>query len=240
MRKQFDILVLSEKKTRPPIEDAALGWFFESDFRDILPELDAEWTILAQPSILLTRDFLDATANLVADFPCADAFSPRIVFDGKIVSSGFLLDTKEGFVEEFGDNRKNEMRNVASLSPFCGIYSTRLLKALKSFDSDFKTDIRFFDLGLRALHLGASLFAVPFLQVEAKKNPEATVPLSKKELARACYKDMDFSRFLKFAVRHPVASLAIFREKRKLDEKSLQATELSRLTPEILEKVSHE
>ncbi len=240
MRRQFDILVLSEKKACPPIEDAALGWFFEKDFQDILPELDAEWTILAQPNVLLTRDFLDATANLVADFPYADAFAPRIVFDGKTVSSGYLLDTRKGFVEEFYSNRKNEMRNVASLSPFCGIYSTRLLKALKSFDSDFKTtDVRLFDLGLRALHLGASLFAVPFLQIETTKEIETTVPLFKRELARAYYKDLDIYRFLKFAVHHPASSLAIFQGKSKLDEKSLQTTELSRFAPEMLEKVSH-
>ncbi len=238
MRKQFDILVLSERTERPQVEDAALCWFFGNDFRDILPELDAEWTILAQPNVLLTREFLDATANLVADFPYADAFAPRIVFKGKTVSSGYLLDTKEGVIEEFRENAKGGMRNVASLSPFCGIYSTRLLKALKAFDSDFKTDIRFFDLGLRALHLGASLFAVPFLQVETKGDPEATDPLTGKELARACYKDMSISRFLKFAVRHPVSSLAIFHDKKSLDENSLHATELSRLAPEMLEKVS--
>ena len=236
MRKQFDILVLSEKKACPQVEDAALGWFFTNDYSNILPELDAEWTILIEPDVLLTRDFLDATANLVADFPYADAFAPRIVSDGKTVSSGYLLDAKKGFVEEFCGNKKNEMRNVASLSPFCGIYSTRLLKSLGSFDFDFKTDVRFFDLGLRALHLGASLFAVPFLQIETK-NPQKPNPLSKKEIARAYYKDLDFSSFLKFAARHPVSALAVFSGKKTLDEKSLRATELSRLTPEMLEKV---
>lgn len=235
MRKQFDILVLSGQKAKPQIEDAALGWFFENDFSNILPELDAEWTILLHPDALLTRDFLNATANLVTDFPYADAFAPRIVSDGKTVSSGYLLDTKKGFVEEFCTNKKNEMRHVASLSPFCGIYSTRLLKFLGSFDSDFKTDVRFFDLGLRALHLGASLFAVPFLQIETKKNPEAT--LSNKEIARAYYKDLDFTRFLKFAIRHPASTVSLFDGKKSLDEKSLRATELSRLTPEMLEKV---
>ncbi len=236
MRKQFDILVLSGQKAKPQIEDAALGWFFENDFSNILPELDAEWTILLHPDALLTRDFLNATANLVTDFPYADAFAPRIVSDGKTVSSGYLLDTKKGFVEEFCTNKKNEMRHVASLSPFCGIYSTRLLKSLGSFDSDFKTDVRFFDLGLRALHLGASLFAVPFLQIETKKNPEAT--LSNKEIARAYYKDLDFTRFLKFAIRHPASTVSLFDGKKSLDEKSLRATELSRLTPEMLEKVT--
>lgn len=238
MRKQFDILVLSGQKAEPQIEDAALGWFFENDFSNILPELDAEWTILIQPDVLLTRNFLDATANLVVDFPYADAFAPRIAFNGKIVSSGYLLDEKKGFVEEFLSNKKNEMRNVASLSPFCGIYSTRLLQSLIAFDSDFKTNIRFFDLGLRALHLGASLFAVPFLQIETKRNFETTVPLSKKEIARACYKDLDLARFLKFAIRHPASAMSIFAGKKSLDEKSLRATELSRLTPEILEKVT--
>lgn len=236
MRKQFDILVLSGQKAKPQIEDAALGWFFENDFSNILPELDAEWTILLHPDALLTRDFLNATANLVTDFPYADAFAPRIVSDGKTVSSGYLLDTKKGFVEEFCTNKKNEMRHVASLSPFCGIYSTRLLKSLGSFDSDFKTDVRFFDLGLRALHLGASLFAVPFLQIETKKNPEAT--LSNKEIARAYYKDLDFTRFLKFAIRHPASTVSLFDGKKSLDEKSLRATDLSRLTPEMLEKVT--
>lgn len=236
MRKQFDILVLSRQKAGPQIEDAALGWFFEKDFSNILPELDAEWTILIQPDVLLTRDFLDATANLVADFPCADAFAPRIVFNGKTISSGYLIDERKGPIEEFYSNRKNEMRNIASLSPFCGIYSTRLLKSLEAFDSDFKTDIRFLDLGLRALHLGASLFAVPFLQIETKKNPEAT--LSNKEIARAYYKDLDFTRFLKFAIRHPASAVSLFDGKKSLDEKSLRATELSRLTPEMLEKVS--
>lgn len=236
MRKQFDILVLSGQKAKPQIEDAALGWFFENDFSNILPELDAEWTILLHPDALLTRDFLNATANLVTDFPYADAFAPRIVSDGKTVSSGYLLDTKKGFVEEFCTNKKNEMRHVASLSPFCGIYSTRLLKSLGSFDSDFKTDVRFFDLGLRALHLGASLFAVPFLQIETKKNPEAT--LSNKEIARAYYKDLDFTRFLKFAIRHPASTVSLFDGKKSLDEKSLRATELSRLTPEMHEKVT--
>lgn len=236
MRKQFDILVLSGQKAKPQIEDAALGWFFENDFSNIRPELDAEWTILLHPDALLTRDFLNATANLVTDFPYADAFAPRIVSDGKTVSSGYLLDTKKGFVEEFCTNKKNEMRHVASLSPFCGIYSTRLLKSLGSFDSDFKTDVRFFDLGLRALHLGASLFAVPFLQIETKKNPEAT--LSNKEIARAYYKDLDFTRFLKFAIRHPASTVSLFDGKKSLDEKSLRATELSRLTPEMLEKVT--
>lgn len=238
MRRQFDILVLSEQKARPQIEDVALGWFFEKDFSNILPELDAEWTILLHPDALLTRDFLNATANLVTDFPYADAFAPRIVSDGKTVSSGYLLDTKKGFVEEFCTNKKNEMRNVASLSPFCGIYSTRLLKSLGSFDSDFKTDVRFFDLGLRALHLGASLFAVPFLQIETKKIPETSAPLSKKEIARAYYKDLDFFSFLKFAIRHPAFALSIFDGKKSLDEKSLRTTELSRLTPEMFEKVT--
>lgn len=238
MRKQFDILVLSGQKAKPQIEDAALGWFFENDFSNILPELDAEWTILLHPDALLTRDFLNATANLVTDFPYADAFAPRIVFNGKTISSGYLIDERKGPIEEFYSNRKNEMRNVASLSPFCGIYSTRLLKSLEAFDSDFKTDIRFLDLGLRALHLGASLFAVPFLQIETKKISETPVPLSKKEIARAYYKDLDFSSFLKFAIRHPAFAMSIFDGKKSLDEKSLRATELSRLTPEMLEKVT--
>lgn len=238
MRKQFDILVLSGQKAKPQIEDAALGWFFENDFSNILPELDAEWTILLHPDALLTRDFLNATANLVTDFPYADAFAPRIVFNGKTISSGYLIDERKGPIEEFYSNRKNEMRNVASLSPFCGIYSTRLLKSLEAFDSDFKTDIRFLDLGLRALHLGASLFAVPFLQIETKKISETPVPLSKKEIARAYYKDLDFTRFLKFAIRHPASTVSLFDGKKSLDEKSLRATELSRLTPEMLEKVT--
>lgn len=238
MRKQFDILVLSGQKAKPQIEDAALGWFFENDFSNILPELDAEWTILLHPDALLTRDFLNATANLVTDFPYADAFAPRIVFNGKTISSGYLIDERKGPIEEFYSNRKNEMRNVASLSPFCGIYSTRLLKSLEAFDSDFKTDIRFLDLGLRALHLGASLFAVPFLQIETKKISETPVPLSKKEIARAYYKDLDFSSFLKFAIQHPAFAMSIFDGKKSLDEKSLRATELSRLTPEMLEKVT--
>lgn len=238
MRKQFDILVLSGQKTCPQIEDPALGWFFGKDFQNILSELDAEWTIFIDPDVLLTRDFLNATADLITDFPYADAFAPRIVSAGKTVSSGYLLDAKKGFVEEFYSNQKNEMRNVASLSPFCGIYSTRLLKSLGAFDSDFKTDVRFLDLGLRALHLGASLFAAPLLQIETKKNTGTPDPFLKKEIARAYYKDLDLSRFLKFAVHHPASALAIFRGKKALDEKSLRATELSRFTEEMFNKVS--
>lgn len=240
MRRQFDFLILSEKPNgfAPPVEDDALGYFFARDFRSVLPQLDAEWTILSKPEVLPTRNFLDATADLTSGFPYADAFAPRILAEGKTVSSGYLLDSKRGLVGEFSAGGEGEMRNVASLSPLCGIYSTRLLHALEGFDGDFETDARFFDLGLRALHLGANLFSVPHLTIEAGKNflPDFFSP---RELARAYYKDLDIIRFLKFTLRHPGTAFSIFRGKKILDEKSLRATELSKLSPEMLQKITH-
>lgn len=240
MRKQFDILILSDKARdfTLPVKDAALEYFFAEDFRTVISQLDAEWTVLAKPEIILSRDFLNETADLVNDFPYADAFAPRIVSEGKTISSGYLLDSRLGLFAESSLNGGNGMGNVASASPLCGIYSTRLLRALEDFDGDFRTDVRFFDLGLRALHLGANLFSVPHLQIEAKKNfPPDFFPF--RELARAYYKDLDIVRFLKFTFRHPTTAPAIFHDRKNLDEKSLRATELSKLTPETLQKITH-
>lgn len=240
MQKQFDILVLSKERLCPSIEDRALGWFFAENFSEVLPELDAEWTILVSPGIRMTRDFLNAVADICVEFPYADAFAPRVLHaeSHQVFSSGFLIDQKRGLEEEFRSNRDREIRPIASVSPECGIYSTRLLHALHGFDPEFKTDIRFFDLGLRALHLGANLFATPRIQIESVAAKQYSKPDRIRELGRVYYKDLDIIQYLKFALRHPAALNALFKNRKQLNAKSLAVTELSRFSKEMFEKVS--
>lgn len=223
------------------MDDRALGWFSALDFSDVTEKLDADWVVMASPDIRITREFLDSAADICAEFPFADAIAPRIVDSGGTVfSSGFLLHAKDGLREEFLSNEKAEIRQVASLSPRCGIYSSRLLKSLRSFDDDFRTDIRFFDMGLRALHLGAHLFAMPNLHAESCSPalPEKFSQGRLREIARAYYKDFDILRYFRFAARHPKVLFSFFKGKPELDRKSLAATELSKLTPETLVNVS--
>ena len=243
MQKQFDIIILSKEQLHPQIEDRALNWFFVENFSDVIHDLDAEWTILVKPNIRLTRLFLNAVADACVDFPYADAFAPRILKPNSqdVLSSGFLIDSKRGLEEEFLTNEKAEIRQVASLSPECGIYSTRLLQALHGFDPDLSTNARFFDLGLRALHLGAHLFATPRIHVEsiaASLNDFQSDPAFKKELGRVYYKDLDIIRYFKFAIRHPSALQALFKNRKALDAKSLKVTELSKFTEETFRQVS--
>lgn len=241
-RRQFDIIVLSKEPLRPQVEDNALGWFSATDFSEILGELDAEWVVMATPGVRLDREFLNGVADACAEFPFADAIAPRILSaSGKTFSSGFLIEKKDGLSEEFLTNEKGEIRQVASLSPECGVYSSRLLKALRGFDRDFKTDIRFFDLGLRAMHLGAKLFAMPRLSASSisDASPSKLDRANRlREISRAYYKDLDLPRFFRFLIRHPGTFPAIFHGKKSLDKKSAEATELSKLTPEILQRVT--
>ncbi len=225
------------------MEDPALGWFFGEDFSTSVEKFDAEWVLMLSPDIRVSADFLNRVADACAEFPFADALSPRIVLaDGKtVISSGSLLHRKNGFEAEFRTNRNAEIRPVASLSPHCGIYSSRLLKSLGGFDRDFKTEVRFFDLGLRALHLGAHLFAMPSLNAHSQMG-EPPLPEPRKlllrETARACYKNLDIFRFLKFTLHHPSTCTAIFKGRKELDKKSLEATQLSRMTEEVVKSVS--
>jgi len=243
MQKQFDIIVLSKEELHPQIEDRALGWFFAENFSDVVHDLDAEWTILVKPDIRITRPFLNAVADACMDFPYADAFAPRILCaeSRQVLSSGFLIDLKKGMDEEFRTNENAEIRPIASLSPECGIYSTRLLQALHGFDPDISTDVRFFDLGLRALHLGANLFATPRIHVESiakNKTDSMQNPDFVKELGRVFYKDLDIIRYFKFAFRNPKAFNALFKGRKELNAKSLKVTELSKFTEETFQKVS--
>ncbi len=243
MRRQFDIFVLSPAALQPTIEDPALGWFFGEDFSTAVDEFDAEWVLMISPDIRISADFLNRIADACAEFPFADAFAPRIIRadGGNVISSGSLLHRKNGFEAEFLSNRNGEIRPVASLSPRCGIYSSRLLKSLGGFDHDFKTEVRFFDLGLRALHLGAHLFAMPNLcAVSAASGPAPSEPrkILLRETARACYKNLDIFRFLKFTAHHPSTCTAIFNGRKELDRKSLEATQLSRMTEEVVASVS--
>lgn len=241
MQKQFDIIVLSKENFQPPIEDDALGWFFAENFSESLAAIDAEWIILCHADTCITREFLNRTADVCAEFPFADAIAPRICTAGnpEPFSSGLLIDKKFNLQEEFRQNPRAEIRQVASLSPFCGIYSARLLQALGGFDTDIQTDLKFFDLGLRALHLGANLFTMPKLSVEISHriNPE---PTDNKELARIYYKDADMMRFLRFTFWHPSTLNAIWGKRKGLDEKSLKVTEISKLSSEKWKSVSAE
>ena len=141
MQKQFDIIVLSKENFQPPIEDDALGWFFAENFSESLAAIDAEWIILCHADTCITREFLNRTADVCAEFPFADAIAPRICTAGnpEPFSSGLLIDKKFNLQEEFRQNPQTEIRQVASLSPFCGIYSARLLQALGGFDTDIQT-----------------------------------------------------------------------------------------------------
>lgn len=243
MQKQFDIIVLSKEELQPQIEDRALGWFTAENFSDVVHDLDAEWTILAKPSVRITRPFLNAVADACVDFPYADAFAPRILNadSHEVLSSGFLIDLKKGMEEEFRTNENAEIRPIASLSPECGIYSTRLLQALHGFDPDIFTDMRFLDLGLRALHLGANLFATPRIHVETITKQMAD-PIKDadcvKELGCVFYKNLDIIRYFQFAFHHPTAFNALFKNRKELNAKSLQVTELSKFTEETFHKVS--
>lgn len=243
MQKQFDIIVLSKEQLHPQIEDRALGWFFAENFSDVVRDLDAEWTILVKPDIRLTRSFLNAVADACLDFPYADAFAPRIfkAESKEVFSSGFLIDLKHGVEEEFRTNENSEIRPVASISPECGIYSTRLLQALHGFDPELSSDSRFFDLGLRALHLGAHLFALPRIQVESVTSVSTDFKKDStfmKELGRVYYKDLDIIRYFKFAFRHPLAFNALFKNRKELNAKSLKVTELSKFSEETFQQVS--
>lgn len=239
MRRQFDILVLDadEKSFMPPIEDPALGYFFAKDFSEVLDALDAEWILILSRKCKISREFLDKTANLCDTFAFADALAPRVCDAlNQTVSSGFLLDFSRGIVEEFRRNVPGEIREVASLSPICGIYSLRLLQALHGFDKNFSSDVRFFDLGMRALHLGAHLFAVPELQVECPEFPVKDKAFAR-EFACACYKNFDIIPFLQFALRHPLSAATALRHHKELDRKSLEVMELSRLSEETRQKI---
>lgn len=239
MLHQFNILVLS-KKAVPAIEDPALGWLFANDFSEVAEALDAEWTVIAKPEVQITREFLNAVADFCQEFPFADAFSPRIFqkSTGKVFSSGLLMDFRRGLDAEFRTNEKVEIRPVAAASPECGIYSTRLLRALRGFDPELLTDARFLDLGLRALHLGANLFAAPHISVRSEVPPKPSEGNFLAELGRVYYKDLDILKFFRFAIHHPTALGALFKNRKELDKKSLEVTELSRFTDEMFQKVS--
>ena len=101
MQHQFDIIVLTHESFQPPIEDSALGWFFAENFSEVIPKLDAEWTICIQPQIQITSEFLNAAADLCLEFPFAGAFAPPILFQGNCISSGFPLERKRGLIKEF-------------------------------------------------------------------------------------------------------------------------------------------
>lgn len=238
MRRQFDILVLEAegKGFVPPVEDPALGYFYAEDFSQTLEKFDAEWILMISPGCTFDREFLNEMANLCDSFSFADALAPRVLCKGKTVSSGFVLDFPRGIVEEFRVNAPNEIREVASLSPVCGIYSLRLLQALRGIDRALTSDAKFFDLGMRALHLGAHIFAVPRLGIECAKLPDRGQTFAK-DFACACYKNFDIVPFLKFALRHPLSAAAALRRHKELDRQSLEVTELSRLSEETRGKI---
>ena len=244
MRRQFDIIVYNSEKGTPSVEDPALGWFFVQDIAEAIPELDAEWVLIAHPGAHIDRPFLNAVADTTLEFPFADGFAPWITDAGvpdKVIDSGTLLRKDCGAVPEFtGKNQKHYLRPVAAPSPYLAIFSKRLLTSTGGFDPALRSGkAKALDLGLRACHAGAKLYSLPG---DAVRTQTAAEPLSEKdvqkEIAAVIYKNLGLSELYSYVWRHPCVIPYLVRNRKRLDAESLRITELSRFTDKLKADVS--
>ncbi len=244
MRRQFDIIVYNSEKGTPSVEDPALGWFFVRDIAEAIPELDAEWVLIAHPGAHIDRQFLNAVADTTLEFPFADGFAPWITDAGvpdKVIDSGTLLRKDCGAVPEFtGKNQKHYLRPVAAPSPYLAIFSKRLLTSTGGFDTMFRSGkARFFDLGLRALHAGVMLYSLP-------GKPAIAIPFKESlntkeiqnEIAAVIYKNLGLNDLYSYVWRHPGVIPYLVRNRKRLDAESLRITELSMFTDKLKADVS--
>lgn len=244
MRRQFNIIVYNSEKGTPSVEDPALGWFFVRDIAEAIPELDAEWVLIAHPGTHIDRPFLNAVADATFEFPFADGFAPWIADDGvpdKVIDSGMLLRKDCGEVPEFtGKFQRHYLKPIAAPSPYLAIFSKRLLTRTGGFDTMFRSGkARALDLGLRACHAGAKLYSLPGDAVRAETAAE---PLSEKdvqkEIAAVIYKNLGLSELYSYVWRHPGVIPYLMRNRRRLDAESLRITELSKFSGKQKDSVS--
>lgn len=248
--RQFDVLVFEEDGPRfaswkPAFEDAALGWFHDSDWNRPLQGIDAEWIVFAHPSVHIDRDFLNNLAECTEGFPMVDAFAPRLKFDHHFFG-GMLLDGGRVF-RPISENEK--MRFVAAPNPLIGVFSSRIIQRTGLFDMDLPPEFRLSDYALRMAHAGGKMFSVPYLVATASEDCPAEILdgnfLSRKSsvapLWEIAYKNLNAGPLVGFTMRHPGTLpkfLGIDGESKRRNLKRDKATALSKLSASHLKEIS--
>lgn len=247
--RQFDVFVFEEENPnfnqwKPQFEDNALGWRHSSDWNSPLQKIDAEWVVLAHPSVSIDRDFLNNLAEVIEGFPMVDAFAPRLKFNGHFYG-GLLLNGAKGFATISEDEK---MRFVAASNPLIGVFSSRIVQRTGLFDQSLPPEFRLQDYSLRMAHAGGKMFSVPYLVAQVKNSLDDKVPsLINGDYLQAAasirpewqiiYKNLNVASLLGFSLRHPGTTPLWFNTK-ELKFKRDKATALSKLTADYLKEIS--
>ena len=236
--RQFDVIVLEENSPQfdnwtPPFEDPALGWSHDSDWNRPLQSIDAEWVVIAQPAVTIDRDFLNNLAEVIEGFPMADAFAPRLKFEGKF-HGGLLLAGSKGFAS-ISENEK--MRFVAAPNPMIAVFSSRIIQRTGLFDLDLPPEYRLIDYTLRMAHAGGKMFSVPYLVAKSSQLIDACSLNQVEALWEIYYKSLPVGLLSAFTFRHLTMLpkfLGLDKGKKRRQFKRDKATSLSKLTADYL------
>lgn len=247
--RQFDVFVFEEENPnfnqwKPQFEDDALGWRHSSDWNSPLQDIDAEWVVLAHPSVSIDRDFLNNLAEVIEGFPMVDAFAPRLKFNGHFYG-GLLLNGAKGFAT-ISENEK--MRFEAASNPLIGVFSSRIVQRTGLFDQSLPPEFRLLDYTLRMAHAGGKMFSVPYLVAQVKNSLDDKVPsLINGDYLQAAasirpewqiiYKNLNVTSLLGFSLRHP-GTIPLWFNTKELKFKRDKATALSKLTADYLKEIS--
>lgn len=240
--RQFDVIVLEENSPQfdnwtPPFEDPALGWSHDSDWNRPLQSIDAEWVVIAQPTVTIDRDFLNNLAEVIEGFPMADAFAPRVKNNGHFYG-GLLLNRSKGFAP-ISENEK--MRFVAAPNPMIAVFSSRIIQRTGLFDLDLPPEYRLIDYTLRMAHAGGKMFSVPYLVAKSSQLIDACSLNQVEALWEIYYKSLPVGLLSAFTFRHLTMLpkfLGLDKGKKRRQFKRDKATSLSKLTPDYLREIS--
>ena len=240
--RQFDVIVLEENSPQfdnwtPPFEDPALGWLHDFDWNRPLQNIDAEWVVIAQPAVMIDRDFLNNLAEVIEGFPMADAFAPRVKNNGHFYG-GLLLNGSKGFAP-ISENEK--MRFVAAPNPMIAVFSSRIIQRTGLFDLDLPPELRLIDYTLRMAHAGGKMFSVPYLVAKASKLINDRCLNQVTTLWEIYYKSLPVGMLSAFTFRHPTTLLKFLgldKNKKPRQFKRDKATSLSKLTADYLKEIS--
>lgn len=239
--RQFNIIIFDEnilrlKNFNPQLKDQALCWIKSNDWNNSIQNLDAPWTIFAHSLININKDFLDALANAIYEFPMVDAFSPTILCKDK--SYNGLLINKNGLATL---PINSPMRFIATPTNALAVFSTRIIQRTGSFDIDLPKNFRLIDYALRMAHAGGKMFYLPALFAYASENFQEQNAQQITEKINAqwqiIYKSLPLKILFKFMLNNPKTFANLLHTK-NIKLKRNKATILSKLSTEYLAQIS--
>lgn len=238
--RQFDVFICPSEKQVPPFTDRDLEWFFCNDINQHIDESEAEWIVFSSPEINIDRTFLNSLAECIQGYPMVDAFAPRLRTPHGQFINGLRLDSKQGFAEIENDA---ELRFVAAPHPKLAAFSRRIVLRTGRLDNDLPSPLRLADYCLRMLHAGGKMFHVPYLVAEANQEIQTASAMvcdksNTKFLAETISKNLSISSMASFALHHPATLFSLFKQDKAFKEKRQKATDLSKLTDQVLADIS--